>query len=108
MSTFRFSVESVQNESVEGSSLRIFCDFFSSFGLAIVKSSPFELWASSDNGSYSGASVHVSSLDHKPCKIYVEVRSSEPQFLMPSKAKRLAEDLHCEYQSEFLCSEIEP
>ena len=108
MSTFRFSVESVHDRSVEESFLRIFCDFFSSFGLAIVKSSPFELWASSDNGSYSGASVHVSSLDHKPCKIYVEVRSSEPQFLMSSKARRLAEELHCKYQSGFLCSELVP
>ena len=107
MSTYFFSVESVHNASVEKSSLLIFIDLFSSFGLAIIKSKPFELWASSDSGSYSGTSIHLSSLDHQPGKLLVEIRSSESKSLMSSKAKRLAEELHCKYKAEFLCSELE-
>ena len=108
MSCYRFHVESAHNHSAEESSLQSVCDPFSSFGLEVVSATPFELWASSNSGSYSGASVHVSTLERESCKLFVEIRSSEPQFLMSSKARRLAKELHCKYKAGFLCSELEP
>ena len=108
MSCYRFCVESAHDHSVEGSSLQSICVPFSSFGLEVVSSTPFELWASSNSGSYSGASVHVSTLERESYKLFVEIRSSEPQFLMSSKARRLAEELHCNYKRGFSCSELEP
>ena len=108
MSCYRFRVESAPDHSVEGSFLQSVCDPFSSFGLEIVSATPFELWASSNSGFYSGASVHVSTLEQQSYKLFVEIRSSEPQFLKSSKAKRLAEQLHCKYKAGFLCSELEP
>ena len=108
MSCYRFRVESVQDHSIEESSIQSVCDPFSSLGLEVVSSTPFELWASSNSGSYSGASVHVSTLDRESYKLFVEIRSSEPQFLMSSKARRLAEELHCNYKRGFLCSELVP
>ena len=108
MSCYRFHVESTRDESVEMSFLQSVCDPFSSFGLEIVSATPFELWASSNSGSYSGASVHVSTLEQQSYKLFVEIRSSEPQFLKSSKAKRLAEQLHFKYKAGFLCSELKP
>ena len=108
MSCYRFRVESVQDHSIEESSLQSVCDPFSSLGLEVVLSTPFELWASSNSGSYSGASVHVSTLERESYKLFVEIRSSEPQFLMSSKARRLAKELHYKYQLGFSCSELEP
>ena len=108
MSCYRFRVESSHDHSAEESSLHSVCDPFSSFGLEVVSATPFELWASSNSGSYSGASVHVSTLDRESYKLFVEIRSSEPQFLMSSKARRLAKELHCNYKRGFLCSELEP
>ena len=108
MSCYRFRVESAHDHSVEERSLQSICVPFSSFGLEVVSSTPFELWASSNSGSYSGASVHVSTLERESYKLFVEIRSSEPQFLMSSKARRLAEELHCNYKRGFLCSELVP
>ena len=108
MSCYRFRVESAHDHSVEERSLQSICVPFSSFGLEVVSATPFELWASSNSGSYSGASVHVSTLEQQSYKLFVEIRSSEPQFLKSSKAKRLAEQLHCKYKAGFLCSELEP
>ena len=108
MSCYRFHVESSHDDSVEKSCLQSVCDPFSSFGLEIVSATPFELWASSNSGYYSGASVHVSTLEKQSYKLFVEIRSSEPQFLKSSKAKRLAEQLHCKYKAGFLCSELKP
>ena len=108
MSCFRFCVESAHDHSVEESSPQSVCDPFSSFGLEVVSATPFELWASSNSGSYSGASVHVSTLERQSYKLFIEIRSSEPQFLMSSKAKRLAEELHRKYKVGFLCSALEP
>ena len=108
MSCYRFHVESSHDDSVEKSCLQSVCDPFSSFGLEIVSATPFELWASSNSGHYSGASVHVSTLEQQSYKLFVEIRSSEPQFLKSSKAKRLAEQLHCKYKAGFLCSELKP
>ena len=108
MSCYRFHVESARDESVEMSSLQSVCGSFSLFGLEVVSATPFGLWASSNSGSYSGASVHVSTLEQQSYKLFVEIRSSEPQFLKSSKAKRLAEQLHCKYKAGFLCSELEP
>jgi hypothetical protein len=108
MSCYRFRVESARDHSAEESSLESVCDPFSSFGLEVVSATPFELWASSNSGSYSGASVHVSTLEQQSYKLFVEIRSSEPQFLKSSKAKRLAEELHCKYKEGFLCSALEP
>ena len=108
MSCYRFRIESAHDHSVEESSLQSICVPFSSFGLEIVSATPFELWASSNSGHYSGASVHVSTLEQQSHKLFVEIRSSEPQFLKSSKAKRLAEQLHCKYKAGFLCSELKP
>ena len=108
MSCYRFRVESAHDHSIEESSLESVCDPFSSLGLEVVSSTPFELWASSNSGSYSGASVHVSTLERESYKLFVEIRSSEPQFLMSSKARRLAKELHYNCKRGFLCSELEP
>lgn len=108
MSCYRFRVESAHNHSAEESSLKNVCDPLLSFGLEVVSATPFELWASSNSGSYSGASVHVSTLERQSYKLFVEIRSSEPQFLMSSKARRLAKELHFKYKAGFLCSELEP
>ena len=108
MSCYRFCVEPAYDDSVEVRSLKSMYNPLSEFGLALLWSTPFELWAYSDSGCYSGTSVYVSTLDRDPLKLLIQIRSSEPQSQRPSKAKRLAEDLHYVYQSEFLCSEIEP
>ena len=108
MSCYRFRIESALDEFLEMSSHQSVCGSFSSFGLEVVSATPFELWTSSNSGSYSGASVHLSTLERQSYKLFVEIRSSEPQFLMSSKARRLAEELHCNYKRGFLCSELEP
>lgn len=108
MSCYRFRVLSPHHDTIEESSFKSVYDPFLSFGLEVISSTPFELWASSNSGCYSGASVHVTTLEQKSCKVFVEIRSSEPQFLMSSKARRLAQELHCKYKTFFLCSELEP
>ena len=108
MSCYRFRVVSPHHDTIEECSFKSVCDPFLSFGLEVISSTPFELWASSNSGCYSGASVHVTTLEQKSCKVFVEIRSSEPQFLMSSKARRLAQELHCKYKTFFLCSELEP
>ncbi len=108
MSCYRFRIEPIRDGPVEVRRLKSMIDSLSSFGLALISSTPFELWASSDRGCYRGASVYVSTFDRDCHELFVEIRSSEPQFLRSSKAKMLAEVLHSKYQSGFLCSELEP
>ncbi len=108
MGCYRFRAQAVLKGPTEGRHLQSMFDSLSMFGLALLSSTPFELWASSDSGCYSGASVYVSTFDRDCHQLFIEIRSSEPQFLRSSKAKRLAEELHRSYQDGFLCSELEP
>ena len=108
MSCYRFRVDTPLHASAESRSLCSMFALLPAFGLELISSTPFELWASSNSGCYRGASVYVSALDRDCRQLFVEIRSSEPQFLMSSKAKKLAEELHCKYKTGFLCSELEP
>jgi hypothetical protein len=108
MNCCRFLVESAHVDFVSNSLIDSMCYSLLSFGLGLMSSTPFDLWAFSNAGSYSSASINLCTLDRKSHKSCIAIRNSEPQFLMSSKANYLAEVLHCKYRANFMFSEMEP